>query len=538
MNEQVIIHEIKSVKNSQDNAEKLFNPEGTEFFWNDKGYRYIHPGDYVYIINPTRGWAIFTRLVEKQIISTHDPVLQVSHFYGNKQRYEIGDPEQRFRSFARFEIIERAQIPPRWKWDRHIRQSEQYYLWTKAISDQPKRLSRLKNIEQIFGSGEASRVLKETKRLLSPEAKSWEITYNHPYRREIAAIRTKPFLLMAGVSGTGKSQLVRTLAYKTCPEGPLRQGHIPGNFINICVKPNWHDSSELFGYVSHIPAPHYVKTEFISFIINAWKHVHVPFFACLDEMNLAPVEQYFAEYLSTIESRSKRSGKVITDPVISSEKFSIYQQELGKGVEAELCEQFLRDGICLPPNLVIIGTVNMDETTHSFSRKVLDRAMTFEKKLDREDGFSLSDLDRYDWTYEAQMNGSLFIQDQIKAFEILDGFEEKAILIDRLNQINAILKSSPFIIAYRTLEEAMMYAYFNSLFGHKPSKWLGEVLDEIVMMKILPRIEGDEEKAGKVLRSLHELLTTQDQFKELAKSRDKSALMLERLKTGYTSFWN
>src|SRR5262249_18516506 len=102
----------------------------------------------------------------------------------------------------------------------------------------------------------------------------------------------------------------------------------------------------------------------------------VPFFLCLDEMNLAPVEQYFAEYLSVIETRTPRSGQVLTDFLVSPSQFSsksVYDQML-----VDINSQDLAEGIRIPPNFVVIGTVNMDETTHSFSRKVLDRAMTFE----------------------------------------------------------------------------------------------------------------------------------------------------------------
>ena len=141
----------------------------------------------------------------------------------------------------------------------------------------------------------------------------------------LAAIRTKPFILLAGISGTGKSRIVRQLARGCCPEKkdgqphPLRDEQKPGNFELIPVRPNWHDSTELMGYVTRITGtgkPKYMLTPFVKFLVKAWLHKDVPFFLCLDEMNLAPVEQYFAEYLSKIETRKLSDGEIVTDVLV------------------------------------------------------------------------------------------------------------------------------------------------------------------------------------------------------------------------------
>lgn len=137
-------------------------------------------------------------------------------------------------------------------------------------------------------------------------------------------------MLLAGISGTGKSRIVRKLAQATVTEELQRADgykgsdwkndrwtlHSPANFELIQVKPNWHNSMDVIGYLSNIPSPHYVFTPFIEFIVKAWQHPEVPFFLCLDEMNLAPVEEYFAEFLSAIESRSFEGGEYMTDPII------------------------------------------------------------------------------------------------------------------------------------------------------------------------------------------------------------------------------
>ena len=120
----------------------------------------------------------------------------------------------------------------------------------------------------------------------------------------LTAIRTKPFLLLAGISGTGKSRIVREFAFKSCPKCLQdKAGTTPGNYCMIEVKPNWHDSTELLGYYSRLGKAGYQFTKFVKFLVKAKMFPNVPFFVCLDEMNLAPVEQYFAEILSILETR-------------------------------------------------------------------------------------------------------------------------------------------------------------------------------------------------------------------------------------------
>lgn len=207
-----------------------------------------------------------------------------------------------------------------------------------------------------------------------------------PYRQYITAIKSKPFLLLAGISGTGKSRIVRELA-RSCwdKDSEEYKAQKPRNFEMIQVKPNWHDSSELFGYVSRISGnAKYIAGDFLKFITHAWENWlsnnKMPYFLCLDEMNLAPVEQYFAEYLSVVESRKLDAGTIKSDPLIKQDAdgfHDLIDRQLAWKPQ-EVHDMYEKDGICLPPNLIVVGTVNMDETTFSFSRKVLDRAMTIE----------------------------------------------------------------------------------------------------------------------------------------------------------------
>ncbi|MES5132064.1 HTH-like domain-containing protein [Hoylesella timonensis] len=148
------------------------------------------------------------------------------------------------------------------------------------------------------------------------------------YLQYLTALRTKPFMLLAGISGTGKSRIVRKLAQATVTEELQRAGgytgtdfandrwtlHAPANFELIQVKPNWHNSMDVIGYLSNIPSPHYVFTPFIEFIVKAWQHPEVPFFLCLDEMNLAPVEEYFAEVSERHREPQFRGWRILDRP--------------------------------------------------------------------------------------------------------------------------------------------------------------------------------------------------------------------------------
>lgn len=364
------------------------------------------------------------------------------------------------------------------------------------------------------------------------------------YHDILTAIQTKPFILLAGISGTGKSRLVRLLAFNSCKHKELRSNNNkPGNYELIPVKPNWHDSSEIIGYVSRINGEKYVPTDFLKFIVKAWKYNESPFFLCLDEMNLAPVEQYFAEYLSIIETRSSKSGKIESDSLFSHESLNISNSnginiyhELLKNLlvekDSELWNQFLKNGIQIPPNLVVIGTVNMDETTHSFSRKVLDRAMTFEMNhVDLNDGLELTTNKMSYPLADDCIPLNNIVGSLTTGAEVFNEFEGSVKVIEYLEEINIILESSPFKIAYRVRDEFLIYCYYHLLKGGN----LEDALDSLTSMKILSRIEGDENKTEKILNKLKSLFESKGYTE---KSLPKVEEMIKRLSYGYTSFWN
>ena len=177
-------------------------------------------------------------------------------------------------------------------------------------------------IEKLEAIAETFRP-KSQKRPTSSETIS-NLVSNSSYLPYLTALRTKPFMLLAGISGTGKSRIVRELAFKSCPSYLQDEyGTTPSNYCMIEVKPNWHDSSELLGYYSNI-AGQYIYTDFVKFLVKAMMFPEVPFFVCLDEMNLAPVEQYFAEFLSVLETRKKTESGIKTGALVQRRRIYLY----------------------------------------------------------------------------------------------------------------------------------------------------------------------------------------------------------------------
>lgn len=527
-----------------ENYRTLITPDDKYFYWDSKRFTRNDIGDIVFWVNRTEKFVLYTIIDSKDV----RPSFKDGRNLINDQGYNVSataqDPTQ-FETFYRFKIIEKVSLPVGWNYSNLVPfngQTMAIIIYEPNVNEPDKKIEKINDLKPIFSTNAGvTEILDEALSLLQGN--------NPPVRKKrtpqpkatdsndmniITAIKTKPFILLAGISGTGKSRLVRTLAYKTCNKEQLRKDQKkPGNFELIPVRPNWHDSSELMGYVSRINGEKYITTSFLQFIAKAWKNTDVPFFLCLDEMNLAPVEQYFAEYLSIIETRQVQNEKLVTDFLISKASFEnqeLYTQLL-KDLELNDNPLF-NDGISIPSNLVVIGTVNMDETTHSFSRKVLDRAMTFE--MNNVDLTAGLDNSKNDWSYpQTFITSNEVLGEYTSGADVVSEFAEYKKVIEFLINLNTELEGTPFKIAYRVRDEFLIYCYYASL-NPTDSNWLTNALDEMTSMKILSRIEGDETKTGSVLRNLQRVLTA-----DYKKSNVKLKEMETRLLTsGYTSFWS
>lgn len=337
------------------------------------------------------------------------------------------------------------------------------------------------------------------------------------------SLKTKPFLILAGISGTGKSKLVRLFAEA-----------IGAHYSLISVKPDWNDSTELFGYKN-------INNEFIPgqltrIIQEASKteNLNKPYFVCLDEMNLARVEYYFSEYLSIIESRYfDDSKRLLTDKIFS---------------EGYLPTDNPYKDLRIPENLYIIGTVNMDDTTFAFSRKVLDRVNTIEFSDVRLD---ILDFDQKEDVENLKLDNSCF---KTKYLTIKDAIEVDKEYVNKINkeiiEINNILAMGNKHFGYRVRDEIIFYMLEN-----KKYDLLEEYVafDYQIMQKILPTITGSDKVIKDILIDLYNYCNPSNQIADnidyirhaeegletalYMNSAKKILMMLRGYEDGFVSFW-
>lgn len=379
-----------------------------------------------------------------------------------------------------------------------------YYLSTEWVNNDTGRLN-FPNFCNYFNSK-----LKFLRVYFNTSKEMYVLAHN------MMSTPTHPFLILAGISGTGKSRFVRTQAEESAKKYGLNEGD---NFCLVPVRPDWHEPSDLLGYVSRISGtPEFIPTKFTQFLIQSWLHIFktggnlqslgestAPYWLCLDEMNLAPVEQYFADYLSILESR-KWDDNYTCDALIDFastptelvqagylKQLTIEDQSIVEDPKwEEMWQAFGNKGIPLPPNLIVAGTVNMDETTHGFSRKVLDRALS----LDFNE-FYKNDLENFFNPHKQAKTLTFSTITQVKQGDLENTVDENGVeTIKFVRAINDILTGTPFELAYRALNQALMLV---AMWGQKDSSidekiHLAAIWDDFLMMKVLPRIEGDDQK--------------------------------------------
>lgn len=340
------------------------------------------------------------------------------------------------------------------------------------------------------------------------------------------SLKTKPFVIMAGISGTGKSKLVRYFADAV---GATAEN---GRFRMINVKPDWNDSSDLFGYVDL--NNRFIPGELSEVFKEASQSSNqdFPYFICLDEMNLARVEQYLSEYLSIIESRRKVAPKkIVTDQIFKK--------------HAAISSDY--STLRIPSNVYIIGTVNMDDTTFAFSRKVLDRANTIENTE-----VLLEELEFY--AEEAQpsiLRSDFFASEFLSIKDALACDKEYVLEINtKIVRINEILSRNNKHFGYRIRDEIVYYMIEN-----KGSDLLPEEIafDFQIMQKILPTLSGSDYVLKTILIDLYNFCNDQSQIADndsyiddaeagipsalYGKSAKKIISMMKGFENGFVSYW-
>ena len=373
-----------------------------------------------------------------------------------------------------------------------------------------------------------------------------EVTYIHNYitskgfyyTKELItnfylSLKTKPFVILSGISGTGKSKIVELFAEAV---GANRDNE---RFKLVPVRPDWSDATDLLGYRN-------IENKFIPGIIidaayEAMQNLDKPYFLCLDEMNLARVEYYFSDILSSMETRKINDDEIITQKLLSKAQFGKDERAYDKYGD-----------VYIPQNLYIIGTVNMDETTFPFSKKVLDRANTIEfNKVDLKYNFEEVELDELS---PKNYHNDFLKSQYLKISECKDEKEIATKVIDKLIEINNILEKYQQHFAYRVRDEIVFYVIYavkNDLFS------FNEAMDYSIVQKILPKIGGS---GGEVLDILVEVfnnlnntkhkndgyiedeqiktMENQCESSEYRLSSEKIMYMIRRfLRDGFTTFW-
>ncbi|MGH0680004.1 MrcB family domain-containing protein [Bacillus luti] len=328
------------------------------------------------------------------------------------------------------------------------------------------------------------------------------------------SLKTKPFVILSGISGTGKTKIVQWFAESL---GATEEN---GQFTLIPVRPDWSDSSDLLGYVNL--QGEFQERPLIKVLENADANPNRPYFVVLDEMNLARVEYYFSDFLSVIESRKWKEGKIVTSPVLP--------------------ESITNKHITIPSNVYIIGTVNMDETTHPLSKKVLDRANTIEFNTVNLDYFNFL-MDMEEKEAEVASNRSL----ETEYLHLKECFKDNEDLVRNIStiliEINKILKSVGAQVGYRIRDEICFYMAYN-----EQGKLLSfnEALDYQIYQKILPRLAGSDGRTEEVLKQLYVLCVNEEydsgnsdtSYAKYPRSANKLSHMLRRFEyDGFTSFW-
>lgn len=279
------------------------------------------------------------------------------------------------------------------------------------------------------------------------------------------SLKSKPFVILAGISGTGKTRLVKLFAEAV--GAVLAENGGNGRYKLVSVRPDWSDSSDLFGHTNL--KGEFVPGAIIDFVKDACEHPDKPYFLCLDEMNLARVEYYLSDFLSVIETRRRAGSRILTDRII-----------LDKAAGNDYGE------LILPENLYVVGTVNMDETTFPFSRKVLDRANTIEfSDVDLMPDFMMSEEKA-----EPVVQSNEFLKTQYLVLAVDTGEEQwdlAAEVCTELQEINRILQEANAHIGYRVRDEIVFYMLNNAETGLLE---YDDALDNEIMQKILPRIQG------------------------------------------------
>ncbi len=299
--------------------------------------------------------------------------------------------------------------------------------------------------------------------------------------RFVSSLLTKPFVILTGLSGSGKTKLAQAFVQWICQE--------KSQYRIVPVGADWTNREPLLGYPNALKPGEYVNPDsgVIDLVLNANSNPSLPFFLILDEMNLSHVERYFADFLSVMESNEEI-------PLYADYIVDIARDDNNKS-------RHVPSKLKVPSNLFIIGTVNIDETTNMFSPKVLDRANTIEFRINSKqmEGFlgKATDIDMQ----ALQAKGINMAQDFItqsnkKQFTNNNESEINVALLKFFNE----LQKTGAEFGYRSASEILRL--IGQLGSLDSTLTTDEKIDIAIIQKLLPKLHGSRRKLTPILEAL------------------------------------
>jgi len=304
---------------------------------------------------------------------------------------------------------------------------------------------------------------------------------SHVFHRFAASLLAKRFLILTGLSGSGKTKLAQAFAqYLSRPGSP--------SVRLIPVGADWTSNENVVGYPDGLNPANYLVQPALELILYAREKPTEPCFLILDEMNLSHVERYFADFLSAIES---------------AEPIPLYT-----GAERHGSGRTIPHEISIPDNLFVIGTVNIDETTYMFSPKVLDRAGVIEFRVTADDIGNVLEND------QVPDLGKLVGRGQRYAETFVNAARNQSVRLPRIVQERFeqetklffdIFESHRAEFGFRVVHEAARFmGAYRVLGGYSEGTddWFIGAFDAVIVQKLLPKLHGSRARLEGLLWAL------------------------------------